>query len=304
MVCTSPLNAWPASPDAQDRRVVFSSFRSYQGAVAKLIPCGQCMSCRLTKAQNWATRIHHEASMHEENSFVTLTYDEDNLPGDLSLDRSHFTLFMRRLGDRFGVTRHFACGEYGGRTLRPHYHAILFGLAFSDQYLWKQSPSGDLLFRSPALEEVWGKGNCIIGAVTLTSAEYVARYTIKKVNGDRLEDSLLRGAVNPVTGETPWRVSDEFLTMTKRPGLGASWLEKYHSDVFPSDFVVINGRKRSVPPFYLRQLAEIQRLRLVAERKRSARKHADNNTDRRLMTRTESRLLKAERLKRDLGGEE
>lgn len=304
MVCTSPINAWPASPDAEDRRIVFSSFKSYQGARAKLIPCGQCLSCRLTKAQNWATRIHHEASMHEDNSFVTLTYSDEHLPGDLSLNQADFTLFMRRLGDRYGVTRYFGCGEYGGRTLRPHYHAILFGLGFPDRYLWKQSPAGDLLFRSPALEEVWGKGHCIIGAVTLTSAEYVARYTIKKVNGDRLEESLTRGPVNPLTGETPWRVADEFLSMTKRPGLGSAWLEKYHSDVFPSDFVVINGRKRAVPPFYLRQLAEMEKLRLVTARKRSARKHEANNTDRRLMVRTESRAIKAERLKRDLGGEE
>lgn len=304
MVCTAPISAWPASPDAQDRRIVFSSFRSYQGARAKLVPCGQCMSCRLTKAQNWATRIHHEASLYDDNAFITLTYSDENLPADGSVSQDEFILFMRRLIEHYGSTRYFACGEYGGKTLRPHYHAILFGLGFPDRYLWKQTPQGDLLFRSPTLERIWSKGHCLIGAVTLTSAEYVARYTIKKVNGDRRENYLYRGAINPVTGEMPWLVADEFLSMSRKPGIGAAWLEKFHRDVFPSDFIVINGRKRAVPPFYSRKLGELEKLRILSERKKSARRHAENNTDRRLMVRTELRILKAERLKRDFSGQE
>jgi hypothetical protein len=262
------------------------------------------MSCRLTKAQNWATRIYHEASLFEENSFITLTYSDEHMPADLSVSQDEFILFMRRLIDHFGSTRYFACGEYGGRTKRPHYHAILFGIAFEDRYLWQKSPQGDLLYRSPTLERLWGKGHCLIGSVTLTSAEYVARYTVKKVNGDRVEDFLYRGEVHPLTGEVPWRVAPEFLSMSRKPGIGDAWLQKFHRDVFPSDFLVINGRKRAVPPFYLRKLEDLDKLRIVSERKKSARRHADNNTDRRLMTRTESRILKAARLKRDLGGEE
>jgi hypothetical protein len=302
MVCTAPISAWPASPDAQDRRIVFSSFRSYQGARAKLVPCGQCLSCRLTKAQNWATRIHHEASGFEDNVFVTLTYSEDHLPADLSVSKAEFDLFIRRLIEHYGATRYFACGEYGGQTKRPHYHAILFGQGFPDRYFWSKSPGGDLLYRSPTLEKIWGKGNCLIGAVTLTSAEYVARYTVKKVNGDRVAAYLYRGEQHPLTGEIPWSVDPEFITMSRNPGLGSDWLEKFHRDVFPSDFLVINGRKRAVPPFYLRKLDDMEKLRLVTSRKSSARQHAHNNTDRRLMARTEVRELRADRLKRDFDG--
>lgn len=304
MVCTAPISAWPASPDVKDKRIVFTPHRSYQGARAKLIPCGQCLSCRLTKAQNWATRIHHEASMYEDNSFLTLTYSDENLPLDRSVSKAEFDLFIRRLIEHRGPTRYFACGEYGDNTQRPHYHAIIFGEAWPDRFLWKRTPQGNLLFRSPTLEEIWGKGHCLIGDVTLTSAEYVARYTIKKVNGDRRESYLYRGELNPVTGEMPWLAAEDFITMSRSPGIGTIWLQQFYRDVFPSDFVVIDGRKRAVPPFYLRKIDELEKLRLVFERKKASRRHAGNNTDRRLMVRTESRALKADRLKRDLGGEE
>jgi len=93
-------------------------------------PCGYCEACRLTYRQTWAARIQLEAQCHAENIFVTLTYDQDHLPDPPQLVPDHLSAFVKRLRARFAPLqfRFFACGEYGSRTLRPHYHVVLFGL--------------------------------------------------------------------------------------------------------------------------------------------------------------------------------
>lgn len=86
------------------------------------------------------------------------------------------------------LIRYFACGEYGGKTDRPHYHAIIFGHVFPDWKPWRQSVSGHLLYRSADFERVWGKGHCEIGDVTSQSAGYVSRYILKKVIGNAVKE--------------------------------------------------------------------------------------------------------------------
>lgn len=301
MACTCPLSVWPASPDAADRRVVFSSFKSYAGARSKLVPCGQCTSCRLTKAQHWATRILHEAQMRDASCFATLTYASEHLPHFGQLRPHDVKLFVRRVVERFGPTRYFLVGELGDTDHRPHYHVILFGVDFAaDRRLWRKTDKGHPVYRSPTLEGLWPFGLSEFGDVTIETAEYCGRYSMKKINGDRREDAAAISLTDPHTGE----VIDgthflPFCRMSRRPGIGASWLEKYHRDVFPSDFLIVNGAKRGVPPFYVRHLSDMEKLKLRLKRMAAGRAHADNNTDRRLMARTESRDLKAARLKRD-----
>lgn len=246
------------------------------------LPCGKCNGCRLAKAKEWAIRCVHEAKMHEANSFVTLTYDERNLPKDGSLDLSHWQKFAKRLRQAIGPFRFLHCGEYGERTQRPHYHACLFGLDFyADRYYWR-SIRGNPYYRSPLLERVWGKGHCEIGALTFQSAAYVARYCMKKQVP--AQDDARYERFDPGTGEL-WRVRPEYCTMSRRPGLGSSWLEQYMTDVYPHDQVVHNGSRFRPPRYYDGKLPEADLEKLKAKRKLALSKQSSDRTEARLRTR-------------------
>lgn len=235
--------------------------------------------------------------MYELNSFLTLTFSDEHLPENYSVSVQDMQLFMKRLRKYAGRVRFFACGEYGGLGQRPHYHVLLFGYDFGDKTVWSKTKNGDLLYRSAALEKLWPYGNSWIGSVTFESAGYVARYVTKKIGGDPAEEHYTR--VHPLTGEQV-KVHPEFVTMSLKPGIGQAWFDKYSSDAFPSDFVVINGRKLPVPRFYARKLSDEAALLIKAKRKEKAHPHKHNQTDARLLVREEVQELRATRLKRDL----
>lgn len=255
MVCFSPLKAY-RGPGGQ---VVFSSREGYLDRPLSL-QCGQCIGCRVAKSREWALRCVHEASLHERSAFVTLTYRNEiffkdgvryGLPADGSLDVRHWQLFAKRARKEFGPFRFFHCGEYGEESFRPHYHALIFGHNWMfDRRLFRESGSGRV-FTSPSLESVWGHGFVTVGDVTFQSAAYVARYCMKKLNGDKgLE---FRRRLDERTGEE-WYVRPEYVTMSRRPGIGADWYGRYSRDVFPDDFVIHDGRRHAVPKFYRRRL--------------------------------------------------
>ncbi len=210
---------------------------------------------------------------------------------------------MKRLRKRFSgsTIRFYHCGEYGEKTARPHYHACLFGFDFPDKRLFKRGrqPEWDL-YTSEILTEVWGMGHCVIGAVTFQSAAYVARYIMKKITGDAAEAHY--EVIDPDTGEIVQR-QPEYTTMSRRPGIGAGWLERFHSDVYPADMVIVNGKKMRAPLYYDRQfeLTNPKDFRhMKGKRKRKAKKHAANNTPERLRIREKVQDLKVKQLKRPL----
>ena len=258
MGCTRPLHGF---------RSVDGSIRpkeSQSTLYAQTVPCGRCMDCRLSAARAWAIRCIHEAQMHEDNSFLTLTYDQEHLPEDGSLQLEHFQKFMHDLRQAIypKLIRFFHCGEYGKLQLgdeqflgRPHYHALIFGHSFrEDRYAWKQR-RGNQTFRSPQLEKLWPRGFSEIGEVTLQSAGYVARYITKKVTGED-EGAHYWSAPDP-NGET-WPVKPEYVTMSRRPGIGFPWFKRYWRDLYPSDFVVIEGKKWPVPRYYDKLLEQLE----------------------------------------------
>ncbi|WNK14144.1 MAG: replication initiator protein [Microvirus sp.] len=234
------------------------------------LPCGRCIGCRLERSRQWAIRCSHEAQLHEHNSFVTLTYNDDNLPVDRSLNYRDFQLFMKRLRKAVAPLqfRFYMCGEYGeecgncGMNAndcscgkwelalgRPHFHVCFFGLDFSDKILYKKN-----LFRSPLLESCWKFGFSTVAKFSFETAAYVARYVMKKITGDVAE--VHYEYVVPETGEVVVRVP-EFNSMSRRPGIGARWFKKFSTDVFPSDEVVFNGVTGKPPRFYDRSLRHI-----------------------------------------------
>lgn len=206
--------------------------------------CGNCQACRLERSRQWATRAVHEASLHDRNAFVTLTYSPECIPEDFGLRVRDWQLFAKRARKRLGRFRFLACGEYGGSTLRPHYHACVFGQDF-DRSSWEPVREG--LFTSPVLHELWKLGHVSVGDVSWQSAAYVARYVMGKANGELARTRYSR--VDADTGEC-WEVPPEFVVMSRRPGLGAEWFRRFKSDVFPADEVVHGGKRLGVPKFY------------------------------------------------------
>lgn len=190
----------------------------------------------------------HESTMHPFNSFVTLTYNDDNLPPDGSLHYADFQLFMKRLRSAFGGgIRFYMCGEYGENTFRPHFHACLFNCFFPDRQYLSLLDSGSKIYRSPALEALWPHGFSSIGDVTFESAAYVARYICKKITGPSADAHYSR--VDFSTGEI-YHVTPEFSRMSLKPGIGATWFAKYHADVFDRDYVIVRGAKSKPPRYY------------------------------------------------------
>lgn len=258
MACYHPIPAFQKA----DRSIVFAERRGDDVVRRLELSCGQCVGCRLERSRQWAIRCVHEAQLHGANCFITLTYDDEHLPTDKSLNYDDFQKFMKRLRKRFctpGVDnfvpgiRFYMAGEYGEQFARPHYHACLFGFDFPDKEVWRKSPSGMIIYRSKALEELWPFGFSSIGNVTFESAAYVARYIMKKVTGHRSEDAYTD--VDLETGEIVKR-RPEFNKMSLKPGIGAKWLEKYSADVYPGDYVVMRGKKMKPPKYYDRKFAK------------------------------------------------
>lgn len=229
----------------------------FGGHITSEVPCGQCIGCTLDYASGWASRIHHEASLNKDNSFVTLTYNTPNLPGDYSVHRSEIQEFIRNLRRKTNTDvriRYYGCGEYGDADFygpgRPHYHIILFGYSPPDQKVFKYGNakirnnqmylkrSDNTIYRSKIIEDIWKKGFITVGEVSYDSASYVARYTTKKVRDKRKSDEWYKGR------------KPEFALMSRQPGIGHDWIQRYMTDVYPKDFFTINGVKKRPPRYY------------------------------------------------------
>lgn len=242
----------------------------------------------------------HEAQLYKDNSFITLTFSNEHLPVNYSVSVRDWQLFMKRLRKSLPQSqkiRSFACGEYGEENLRPHYHAILFNKDFSDKQFYKRDRNGNVLYTSQQLSQIWPFGHATTGDVTFESAAYVARYVMKKITGEPAEAHYTR--MHPLTGKIH-RVQPEFVTQSRRPGLGAPWLERFKSDVYPSDFIITRGARSRPPRFYDERLTEEELEELKRRRKATGRRFKDDNTPERLRVRHEVAKARVALLKRTL----
>lgn len=284
MPCDFPLTAFYSKEIGKSgkRGITFDRGASFSGVPLQL-PCGQCTGCRLARSLQWAIRCMHEKSLHTMSSFVTLTYDDNHLPEDGSLSKDDPRQFMYRLREHLYRTaglyglRFYMCGEYGARTNRPHYHYLFFNLDFLDKKFYKLAKGGERLYKSPLLDRLWPFGSNIIGAVTMESCAYVARYITDKITGDRADDWY--------QGRIP-----EFVNMSRRPGIGAGWYEKFGSHSHKSgDFAVLDGKKVAMPRFYDKRFELVDGSGLAVlkkDRRRKALLHkADSTVDRRKVRR-------------------
>lgn len=174
--------------------------------------CGRCPTCRVNRRSIWTTRLMLENQLHSQSCFATLTYDDDSLPRNSSLNPWHTRAFLKGLRYQFGSFRYYLIGEYGSsaNTCRPHYHALIFGLNLSRQHL----------------VDVWQKGSCDSGTVTPESARYVAGY----INHTSKPEDL---------GER----FPEFSRMSRNPGIGfgsVDHLVTFHQTKAGVDYLVKN----------------------------------------------------------------
>lgn len=298
MTCYHPLKAYRPLSNLDGGRLVFNSKYALNSHNPVTIPCGACIGCRIDRSRDWAMRCMHESQMHERNCFVTLTYSDENLPENFSVSVRTHQLFMKSLRNSINKPiRFFGCGEYGEQTLRPHYHYLIFDYHPTDTQFLKTTKQGNKLFTSKSLEKIWPHGHVWIGAVTYQSAAYVARYIMKKVTGDRAPDYYSR--VHPIT-KKPVQVYPEFCVQSRRPGIGSTWYDKYKQDCFPSDYLVVDGKKHPVPKFYTKKLAEEELTKIKRRRKADSLPRKPDNTPVRLAVREEIKQSRLKTLKREL----
>lgn len=273
--CFYPLWAKPPA-EGEDRKTLFARrwepelrdevHRAHDIGLMP-IPCGKCYGCRSDQRQAWTIRCSHEASLYDNNTFLTLTVDEDHLPWHGSLNQKLLSAFCKRLrhealrihNPRYknsrpntltlgGTTlRYFACGEYGTTTKRAHYHALLFGL-------WPQDATvyGADTFTSETLSQLWQEGSHQFSRVNPDRIAYTCGYTVKKMG--TLRDRTAYGVVDPETGEYVER-EPEFAVMSRRPGIGHGWFEKYQSDL-RRGFLNHERTEVAIPRFYERKYQE------------------------------------------------
>lgn len=268
MSCYHPmLAAYDGTFDGKPRYKIIGT--AYNGIkhhpMDKAVPCGQCIGCRLDKSRVWADRMVLELDHSKAAIFVTLTYDNDHVPiGSiddngvpvLTLVKRDVQLYLKRLRKHFAdrEIRFYLAGEYGDQTLRPHYHAILFGLSlhdFVDLQLLGINDFKQPLYNSDLMRSIWQCGNISIGNVSWQTCAYVARYVQKKLTGKGADYYTQLGIEPP------------FALMSRRPGI-AGYFAVEHADKLGDTYQYVtddNGitprTKISTPAYLVSKLQDI-----------------------------------------------
>lgn len=224
---------------------------------AILVPCGKCFGCRLDYARHWSDRMQMEYETNKRAAFITLTYSEENIPllideksGEVieyTLRKEDIQCFMKRLRRRYDGhdgnenirIRFFASGEYGSKTHRPHYHAILFGVDIYDLGMYQvqgHNDLGQMYYKCRVLEELWPYGFSLACEVSYETCNYVARYVTKKATSEYSPADL--GAV------------PEFSLMSRKPALGTEYIKLHPEVIKYREIQLADGRKASVPRIF------------------------------------------------------
>lgn len=198
------------------------------------VNCRQCLECRQKRSREWSLRCMFEASKFEHNSFLTLTYEKS----PLFLKKRDLQLFFKRLRKRLDPLkiRYFACGEYGDKKKRPHFHIILFNYDFPDKYRIEDSNTGHSQYMSDFLTDVWSLGRCTIEDVTVNSCAYCALYSSL---GSKALPKFLQGY-------------PEFNVMSRNIGVDVM-LERF-DEYIKTDEIYFDGKKYNIPQCVLNKV--------------------------------------------------
>lgn len=250
------------------------------------INCGHCEDCLIQKSNDWATRCWAEAQLYKNNCFITLTYDNEHLPENRTLDKKDLRRFWDLLrkkeqgyegrewkGKTEYPIRYFSCGEYGPKTGRPHYHAGVFNWIPKDLKPYKQNQCGDMLYTSKSLKNIWGRGFVIIGLMTYESACYIARYTTKKLrnrNWDAIEEEITKNSSEITSKEEKIKMRKnilksmycerlpEFTEASRKGGIGIDYWEKNKESILKNKgiYIKIKGKVKlkRIPSLFIQKL--------------------------------------------------
>lgn len=183
-------------------------------------PCGKCAACLSNLRDSWKFRLQKEADSALSSWFLTLTYSDETVPLN-GVDKTALQLYFKRFRKNNPKVklRYYAIGEYGGTTLRPHYHACVF--------------LDVMEFKPEAFENDWYNGHVHVCLCSPATIGYIANYhTVKKFSA-------------------PPDKNPAFSLMSRKPGIGASYLE--HSDAIRDvdmTFTYIAGSPYVIPRYY------------------------------------------------------
>lgn len=247
-MCTREITAYK---NPEGGRPIFG----YEGVRCGLpeikLPCGKCPECCKDYYTQWATRGSRELANWDSSLFITLTYDEEHLPDDRSLNKKHVQDFIKRVkkflgSSRSNPVRQTYCGEYGTHTLRPHYHVILYNADMDDKRRWRISDQGHQIFTSDILTKLWGHGFVEFGFAEPGSISYLYKYILKK-KSRKEKKKPFSIEHNGVT----YDVAHEFIESSRNPGIGAFMRG---SDSLKKGYLSVNGVKKKLPKYYLEWL--------------------------------------------------
>ena len=280
MPCTNPKKCWHVgTTENGKKKYVFKRPPNHWNYEQSQVPCGKCINCHVDKAREWATRATHEAQLHDNNCFVTLTYSDEHLPENATLKKEDLQKFIKLVRYHFRPleVKYLACGEYGSEsnTHRPHYHICFFGIDAPDKELFFTNRYGDPIYRSELFERIWKKGHVTIGQFNYRTASYTARYTIKKMETSE-NYQFKHEIIDKYTGETNYdpvaarkyylmrNKIPEFITMSQ--GIGRKWHDKFKSDTH-KDYITVNNHKAKIPKYYdkLLERKDPERLEQIKE---------------------------------------
>lgn len=281
LVCEHPTFGWKIGTHRNKEgevvdTVTFSFNEAYKHYLpsdienhAMSFPCGKCVACMKKKRMEQAVRITHEIESHDENCFITLTYNNENLP---LIDKNQvvyrnapdatqlfptlviddYQKFMKRLRSHLGYhgckkkLRYFVVGEYGSLGKRPHYHLIVFGWKPTD--LVEHKFHGKYwTYRSKTIEDLWPYGFVEVGVdVNAGVAKYCAQYVTKKFNKQDQPNKY---------------VMPEFVKSSKMAGgLGVKFVDRFHRQLAEQGYVLVlnrhtgQGFKQAIPKYYVSRL--------------------------------------------------
>lgn len=294
MACNHPLHAFPIGINEDTGKPIYKIVSGQTERIHPMqgrspivdqwiteyieIPCGKCIECRLAYSRQWADRCMLEAKSWEHNHFLTLTYNEENLTQAQQIDLGtgevfkapyatlvpeDLTKFMKDLRRYYKYhyghdnIRFYACGEYGDKSGRPHFHVIVFNLPINDLVYFHTNHAHDKLYLSDTIAEIWGKGHVIVGDVTWNSAAYTARYVMKKIKGPEAKDIYASMGLVP-----------EFVRMSRREGIGKAYYEENKDKIYQHDEIVITNAKglaKTIKPSkYYDRLYDIEEPEIMA----------------------------------------
>lgn len=247
-MCTRENTAYD-NPDGG--RPIFGWQGVKEGLPEMKLPCGKCPECQKDYYSQWATRGSRELARWESSVFITLTYSEEKLPKDNSLNKKHVQDFIKRVKKFFNSTkenpiRQTYCGEYGEKTRRPHYHVVLYNCDFADKKKHYKTPQNHQVYVSETLTRLWGHGHADFGYATPGAIAYIYKYILKK----KTRKEKMQPLVVERDGIT-YEVDHEFVESSRNPGIGANM--RGHQSL-KKGYLTHSGVKQKIPKYYLEDL--------------------------------------------------